>query len=155
MREIWVLPKMDGIDQVRSKGERELLELPDIDHVSGDAHKEVDEIEDEVVEDCNSEINDLDASLVLLVWFALAVYKHNCVGVSEVSMHREMRNVECEMCLACSAQSFQGLGLGTSLDEKATNDVCDEADQEHRDDVGDASVGPMHLHTHDFRILAS
>jgi hypothetical protein len=39
--------------------------------------------------------------------------------------------------------------LGTSLDEKATNDVCDEADQEHHYDVGDASVGPMHLHTHD------
>jgi hypothetical protein len=73
VREIRVLPKMHGIDQVRSKGERELLELPDIDHVSSDTHKEVDDIEDEVVVDCSSEINDLDASLVLLVWFALAV----------------------------------------------------------------------------------
>jgi len=86
---------MHGIDHIRSKGERELLELPDIDHVSSDTHKEVDEIEDEVVEDCSSEINDLDASLVLLVWFALAVYQHNCVGVSEVSVHREMRNAKC------------------------------------------------------------
>jgi hypothetical protein len=89
--------------------------LPDIDHVSSDAHEEVDEIKDEVVVDCCGEINGLDPPLVLLVWFALAVNKHNCVGVSEVSVHSvlciahrllcSVQFVVCSVqCAVCSVQ---------------------------------------------------